>query len=87
MTSGIRLNQIIEAAGVQHGAVVIEVEVIRDHVHLLIEIPPAVALSTFVGAVKGRSSRLLRMEFPQEFGWLAAGSSSIQQGVWSATTM
>jgi putative transposase len=42
---------------------VIEVEVMPDHVHLVVEIAPAVALSRFVGMVKGRSSRVLRQEF------------------------
>ena len=35
-----------------------------DHVHLLVEIPPTIALSRLVGLVKGRSSRVLRQEFP-----------------------
>lgn len=45
---------------------VIEVEVMPDHVHLLVEVPPAVALSKLVQSLnlKGRSSRLLRQEFP-----------------------
>ncbi len=34
-----------------------------DHVHLLVEVPPALPLSEFVQAVKGRLSRLLRREF------------------------
>jgi REP-associated tyrosine transposase len=46
-------------------AEVIEVEVMPDHVHLLAEVPPTVPLSRFVGLAKGRSSRLLRMEFPR----------------------
>ena len=36
-----------------------------DHAHLLAEVPPTVPLSRFVGLAKGRSSRLLRMEFPR----------------------
>ena len=37
-----------------------------DHVHLLIEYPPTVTLSTFVNSLKGVSSRLLRREkFPE----------------------
>jgi len=40
-----------------------------DHVHLQVhllpEVPPTVPLSRFVGLLKGRSSRLLRMAFPQ----------------------
>lgn len=37
-----------------------------DHVHLLIEYPPTVTLSTLVNSLKGVSSRLLRRErFPE----------------------
>ena len=32
---------------------------------VLVEVPPTAALSGFVKALKGRSSRLLRQEFPQ----------------------
>ena len=35
-----------------------------DHVHPLAEVPPVVPVSTFIGALKGRSGRLLRKEFP-----------------------
>jgi putative transposase len=56
-----RLRAIV--AGV--GAEVIEIEVMPDHVHLLAEFPPTVPLSEIVRLLKGRSSRLLRMEFPR----------------------
>ena len=36
-----------------------------DHVHLLIEYPPKIAISKLVNCLKGVSSRLLRKEFPQ----------------------
>ena len=61
----VRLKEIIGVVCGEYGAVVIEAEVMPDHVHLLVEVPPTVALSGFVKALKGRSSRLLRQEFPQ----------------------
>ena len=42
---------------------VIEVETMPDHVHLLVELPPQVAVSDLVKILKGRSSRRLRQEF------------------------
>ncbi|GAB3147905.1 hypothetical protein GCM10027161_43830 [Microbispora hainanensis] len=36
-----------------------------DHVHLLVNFPPKVALSRLVNSLKGVSSRRLRQEFPQ----------------------
>jgi putative transposase len=44
---------------------VLEVGVMRDHVHLLVEVALAVALSRFVQLLKGRCSRRLRRGFPQ----------------------
>jgi putative transposase len=60
-----RLKAIIAEVAAEIGAEVIEVEVMPDHVHLLAEVPPTAPLSRFVGLLKGRSSRLLRMEFPR----------------------
>ncbi len=60
---GVRLREIVAEVAAEHGAEVIGVEVMADHVHLLVEVPPTVALSVFVKALKGRSSRLLRQEF------------------------
>ncbi|MBI1844120.1 MAG: IS200/IS605 family transposase [Actinobacteria bacterium] len=59
-----RLNQLIVEVTGEPGATVLELEVMPDHVHLLVEIPPTIALSRLVGLVKGRSSRVLRQEFP-----------------------
>jgi putative transposase len=36
-----------------------------DHVHLLVNYPPKVALATLVNSLKGVSSRLLRRDFPE----------------------
>ena len=60
-----RLKAIIAEVGAEVGAEVIEIEVMPDHVHLLAELPPTVPLSELVRLLKGRSSRLLRMEFPR----------------------
>lgn len=37
-----------------------------DHVHLCVTVPPTTALSEFVNALKTRTSRRLRAEFPDE---------------------
>lgn len=58
-----RLKQIIGGVVAEFGGVVIEVETMPDHVHLLVELPPQVAVSKLVQVLKGRSSRLLRQEF------------------------
>ena len=44
---------------------IIEAEVCPDHVHMLLEIPPKVSVSSFVGFLKGKRSLLLYERFPQ----------------------
>ena len=53
--------RVCEAAGVE----LAEFNGESDHVHLLINFPPKVALSALVNSLKGVSSRLLRKQFPE----------------------
>ncbi|MGH9242791.1 MAG: IS200/IS605 family transposase [Acidimicrobiales bacterium] len=59
-----RLKEVITGVVHELGGEVIEVEVMPHHVHLLVEVPPPVSLSRLVQMLKGRSSRVLRQEFP-----------------------
>ena len=45
-------------------ATLIEMDGEKDHVHLLIEYPPKLAISNLVNSLKGVSSRLLRKHLP-----------------------
>ena len=36
-----------------------------DHVHMLVEIPPKIAVSKFVGFLKGKSSLMIYEKFPE----------------------
>jgi Transposase and inactivated derivatives len=42
-----------------------------DHVHMLIQIQPTLSISKVVQIIKGGTSRILRMEYPEleEFIW------------------
>lgn len=44
---------------------ILEIEGEKDHVHLLVEIPPKLSVSQMVNALKGVSSRMLRKSYPQ----------------------
>lgn len=46
------------------GVEVLEMEVMPDHVRLLLEVPPETAVKQVVGRIKGMTSRILRSEFP-----------------------
>jgi putative transposase len=43
---------------------ILELEVMPDHVHMLCEVDPQYGIHKFVKYTKGRTSRLLRQEFP-----------------------
>jgi putative transposase len=59
-----RLKAIIREVADERQAEVIEMEVMPDHVHLLVEVDPQFGIHRLVRLMKGRSSRLLRQEFP-----------------------
>ena len=59
-----RLKEIVEEVIVELRGELLEVEVMPDHVHLLCSIDPQFGIHRLVKAIKGRSSRLLRQEFP-----------------------
>ncbi len=44
---------------------IIALEIMPDHVHLFVNVPPEIAPHQVANAIKGRSSRLLRQEFPR----------------------
>lgn len=60
-----RLKEIIRNVADEQKAEIIEMEVMPDHVHLLVEIDPQYGIHRLVKQMKGRSSRLLRQEFKQ----------------------
>jgi len=41
-----------------------ELEVMPDHVHMLVEVDPQFGIHRLIKKMKGRSARLLRQEFP-----------------------
>jgi putative transposase len=60
-----RLRQIIHELAKEKDWDILALEVAPDHVHLFVEHQPDVAINQVVKAFKGRSSCLLRREFPE----------------------
>lgn len=58
---GAILRQLCEWKGVR----IVQAEVCPDHVHMLIEIPPKVAVSSFMGYLKGKSSLMIYEKYPE----------------------
>ena len=69
----VRLKEILYETAEENGIVIKSIEVMPDHVHLFIEIDPRQPIHMAVRALKGRSSRLLREEFP----WLKSKIPSL----------
>ena len=59
----VRLREIIRAVAEERRSEIIEMEVMSEHVHLLIEVDPQYGIHRLIKQMKGRSSRLLRAEF------------------------
>jgi len=59
-----RLKQIIREVVDEKGAWLVELDTMPDHVHLLLEVDPQYGVHKLVKAIKGRTSRVLREEFP-----------------------
>jgi putative transposase len=59
-----RLKQIIRDVCAERDAPIAELETMPDHVHLLVTVDPQYGIHRLVKQIKGRSSRLLRQEFP-----------------------
>ena len=59
-----RLKEVLRKSCGEVGAEVLEVEVMADHVHLLVSVDPQFGITRLVRSMKGRISRILREEFP-----------------------
>ncbi len=65
------LHNAIAAKSKKLGAFVYAVGGIEDHIHLAASVPPKIALSDFIGQVKGNSSHFVNNELslPYQFRW------------------
>ncbi len=59
-----RLKELILAQQAPYGYGVIEMAVMPDHVHLLLDVDPRVGINGVVSKIKGYTSHELREEFP-----------------------
>lgn len=58
-----RLKELLEYA-TKLSVIVLELEVMPDHVHILLEVDPQFGVHKTVKALKGYTSKVLRSEFP-----------------------
>ena len=53
------IGQILRMLCERKGVEIIEATACKDHVHLLVSIPPKISVSAFVGSLKGKSSLVI----------------------------
>lgn len=61
----VRLKELIETICEESNIDIIEIEIMPDHVHLLIEVDPQYGINRAVRHIKGSTSHILRSEFPK----------------------
>ncbi len=59
-----RMKELVLEKQEEYGYAVIEMEVMPDHVHLLLDVDPRIGINRIVGKIKGYTSHELRTEFP-----------------------
>ena len=59
-----RLKQLLVSICSEFSVELIELEIMPDHVHILVDVDPQFGIHTLIKKLKGRTSRLLRQEFP-----------------------
>jgi len=66
LVSGVdlRLKELIQDKQLEYGYTLIEMEVMPDHVHLLLDVNPQIGVVDVIGKIKGFTAHTLRKEFP-----------------------
>lgn len=78
-----RLQEILRAVADERRAEIIAMEVMPNHVHLLVEVDPQFGIHRVVKQMKGRSSRILRQAFP----WLRSRLPSVWTNAYFVSTV
>ena len=66
LTNGVdnRLKELLLEHAANLSADILEMEIMPDHVHILMEVDPQLGIHKVVKSFKGYTSRILRSEFP-----------------------
>ena len=79
----VRLTEIIQSVCTESRAELLQLEVMPDHVQLLVEVDPQYGIHRLVRAIKGRSSRILRQEYP----WLRSRLPTLWTNAYFVSTV
>ena len=79
----VRLKELIREVAAEHRADILELEFMSDHVHFLVEVDPQFGIHRLIRLLKGRSSRILRQEFP----WLKSRLPTLWTNAYFVSTV
>ena len=60
-----RVEELLRECAAVNGWEIQELSINLDHVHIMIQLPPSISVSTAVQFLKGTSSRVIRTELPE----------------------
>ena len=60
-----RLKELIQETCIELQSELMELEIMPDHVHLLLEVDPQFGVHKVIKTIKGKTSRILRKEFKE----------------------
>jgi putative transposase len=80
-----RLKELLHECAAMNKWKIEELNIQKDHVHMLVQMNPNISVSTMVQFFKGGTSRIIRQEFPElrEFLW---GESFWADGYFAETS-
>ena len=79
----VRLKELIQSISKEYSFEILEMEIMPDHVHLLIDVDPQFGINKVVKTIKGKTSRILRDEFP----WLRTKLPTLWTNSYFVTTV
>ena len=60
-----RFKQIVMSMQVEQNFYVLGMEVMPDHVHMLLDIDPTIGVNVVIARIKGKTAHILNREFPE----------------------
>ena len=60
-----RFKEIVLSMQKEQNFYVLEMEVMPDHVHLLLDVDPTIGINILVSRIKGKTAHILNREFPE----------------------
>ena len=60
-----RFKEIVLSMQKDENFIVLEMEVMPDHVHLLLDVDPTIGINVVISRIKGKAAHILTREFPE----------------------